>query len=615
MEILYIQNCFFLPAPPMPNESDISPRSNSDTNGSLYQFIQRVDQSFPVAVSRLASLPSTTRINFGALFIAHAVLIFWNSRSRFAQDQFEEFNDHLIDWITSLVECLLSDILCVTQDEATALKQVLLMSLPPYADVPPEQPNSDSLVTYLSSVHNASETDRDAFIAFLEEHACVSPLPLVVWLRDCVVLLILQSSETKRVYTTRTREVVFSVADSFSLDQDAIRMWERSIGEILHGSEHVSNTQATVSQSARRNQNIKIGLGAVGGAVLLGVTGGLAFPLLASLASGFGAALTGVGLGVIGTVFATTSLVLGSISVAGAVALFGITGGSLVTYKLSNRFGSLNVDDFKFKQIIRKSKTDDHAADALELILCVSGYLRSSRDYVEPWKDIRRRNNGLTDLFALQWEKKHLANLGSAFSKMLSAELASALTNAYLQITLGAVASTVALPITIISSMSDLDNILIVCENRAKQAGEAIADAICSPTLGARPCTLIAYSVGATAVFSCLEILAGAGQFSRIQNVIIMGATVPSTNLYEGQRINWQRARSVVSGRFINVYSKSDMLLHVLCRYLQWSIQVAGVSEVREQGIENFDVGDIIKSHSDYPAKISEVLTRVGYLH
>ena len=356
---------------------------------------------------------------------------------------------------------------------------------------------------------------------------------------------------------------------------------------------------------------MKIGLGAVGGAVLLGVTGGLALPVVASVVSGIGAAFTGV----IGTVLATTSMILGSISVAGAATLFGITGGSLVTYKLSNRFGSLDVKDFRFKPIKRKANDGDHSSDSLEVVLCISGYLRSPKDYVEPWRVIRDHNAGLTDIYALQWEQVNLSNLSNVFVKLLSNELASALTNAYLQISLGAVASTVALPFSILNVMSDLDNILIVCENRAKQAGEALADVITNPALGTRPYTLIAYSVGATAVFACLDTLARLGQFGCVQNVVLMGSTIPCAFLYERQKVGWKRARSVVSGRFINVYSSKDMLLQVLCRYLQWSIHVAGVSEVTEVGVENYEMSDIIQRHSDYPEKIGEILSRVEFFH
>jgi hypothetical protein len=56
------------------------------------------------------------------------------------------------------------------------------------------------------------------------------------------------------------------------------------------------------------------------------------------------------------------------------------------------------------------------------------------------------------------------------------------------------------------------------------------------------------------------------------------------------------------------------MLLQVLCRYLQWTIQVSGVMEVFESGIENYDVSDLIASHSDYPSKIPQILERIGYI-
>ena len=595
----------------MTDVSSISdPSSPSNRKRSLYEFIHSVDQSFQVSVTRLSSLPSRLKIDFGGLFISNAIKVFWQSRA-----VGDDVDLHMTHWITALCDILLTEILCTNSDESTALRQILMMGLPPYAEIIPTIPATERFVTSLSSIQNFPEGDRDAFLHFLEQSACMAPVTLTVLLRDCVVMLILQSSREDNVYNARTRQVLFEIAECFSLDGDSIRMWERSIGEILHGHETVGDSRAVVSQNTVTAQRIKIGLGAVGGAVILGVTGGLAFPILATVVSGVGAALTGVGLGVIGTVFATTSMVLGSISVAGAVALFGITGGSLMTYKLSNRFGNLDVKDFKFRPLSRPSAQEDHAQDALEIVVCVSGYLRTPRDYTDPWKIIRRKNGGLTDVYALQWERKNLSNLGSAFVKLLSNELASALTNIYIQASLGTVTATATLPISVLSVMADSDNIFVVCENRARQVGEALAEVITNADIGTRPFTLIAYSVGATAVFSCLEVLASKGHYSRIQNVILLGSTIPCTFIYEGQRTPWQMARSVVAGRFVNVYSKKDMLLHFLCRYVQWSIQVAGVTEVREPGIENVDVSDIIASHSDYPAKIESVLTRVGYLH
>jgi hypothetical protein len=591
---------------------DTTPANSRERKKVLYEFLRAVDQHFQVSTSRLAGLPSKLKIDFGGLFVANALQVYWEARAANASGSETAYEIYLVEWITGLVDILLNDILSTSPNESTALKQVLMMGLPPYAEEIPPLPTTERFITSLSSLAGIPDDQKKAFLSFLELHACVAALPLVVWLRDCVILLILQSSKENRIYNPRTRTIMFKIAHGFGLDSDAIRMWERSIGEILHGHGAVAESRASISQNTRVNQRIKIGLGAVGGAVILGVTGGLAFPILASLASGVGAALTGVGLGVVGTVFATTSVLLGSISVAGAVALFGITGGSLMTFKLANRFGDLDVDDFKFRRLGRDRK-DDHASDALEVCICISGYLRTNRDFIEPWKCIRKRNGGLQDAFALEWERKNLASLGNVFIKLLSSELATALTNIYVQASLGAASVTATLPISVISAMADSDNIFIVCENRARQAGEALAEVITNEDFGTRPFTLIAYSVGASAVFSCLEFLAAKGCFACIQDVIIMGSTVPCTFLLDGQRTPWRSARSVVCGRFVNVYSKKDMLLQFLCRYIQWSIHVSGVTEVAETGIENVDVSDIIQSHSDYPAKIDTILSRIGY--
>lgn len=581
-------------------------------DGDLEEFIHSIDRCFPVVTSRLGCLSTATKMKLGGLFIFNIHSVFRRTHRTERNPENDQFENSVLDWANALFSSILSILQC-SDEEVHALTSAFEMALPPNSFTGPGTCTVDAIITDISSVTDYEGQERGAFLQFVEKNHCLAPVVPVVLLRDSVVLLILQCSSQNRIYNSRTREVLFAIAQSISLAPDAIRYWEKSIGSLLHGCSHVSSSTFSKPDKQGLSQKIKIGVGALGGAVLLGVTGGLAFPVLASVASGIGAALTGVGLGTVGAVFATTSMVLGSVSVASAVAVFGITGGSLVSYKLSNRFGDLNVHDFKFREISNQSTNEVKANEALEIVICISGYLRSSKDYIDPWKSLEL--SPVTHPFALQWEKKNLASLGNVFVKLLSTELATALTNAYLQISLGAVAGAVTLPISILSVMSDLDNILIVCENRAKLAGQALADIIRNPDSGARPYTLIAFSVGATAVFSCLQALAETRQYFSVQNVILVGATIPCTFLYEGQRTPWQKARSVVSGRFVNVFSKKDMLLHVLCRYLQWTIQVAGVNEVSESGIENFDVSDMIVKHSDYPSKIDAILERVGYIH
>jgi len=199
---------------------------------------------------------------------------------------------------------------------------------------------------------------------------------------------------------------------------------------------------------------------------------------------------------------------------------------------------------------------------------------------------------------------------------MVASEVAGTLTSIWLNATLGAVAAPVTFPVMIITSMGDLDNSWLVVRDRAYQCGEALAYSITNEELiGLRPVTLIGYSMGALAIFSCLQQLALNGHINRVQNVVLMGSPIPATFAFENQRLPWKQARSAVSGRFINCYNSKDALLGFLCRYVEWGITIAGLSPVNEEGVENVDVGHIVTGHSDYPGKTREILEAVGFIH
>ena len=586
--------------------------------GALYDFVRAIDESFAVRIERLHELESTTRINFGGLFVSCALAEYWDAKSRMMTN--EDYGNLLIDWITHVVDAVLGDVLGCSQEEAVALKQILTMHVPPFQDTPPERlPPIETFVTNISSLTSCTDSERPGFEEFLASKVCLAPLPPVIYLRDLVVLLILQASRENRVYNARTRQVLFRMCISISLDPIAIVVWETAIGEMLHGSDNISNGQARVSSNTLWTNRAKIGAATVGGAALLAITGGLALPAISAAVATVGISLSSIGLGAVGSVLVGGSMLLGSLGVAGGMIVFGSVGAGLAGVKLSKRWGELDTDDFRFSRIRRRgkeSKQDDHMSDALEIVVCVSGYLRTSRDYHEPWRCVRGYNDGLADAYSLHWERKNLLSLGTVLIKMVASEVAGTLTNIWLNATLGAVAAPVTFPMMVITSMSDLDNSWLVVRDRAYQCGEALAYSITNEELiGLRPVTLIGYSMGALAIFSCLQQLAISGHINRVQNVILMGAPIPATFAFENQRLPWKQARSAVSGRFVNCYNGKDALLGFLCRYVEWGITISGLSAVNEEGIENIDVSSIVGGHSDYPGKTTQILETVGFIH
>ena len=113
------------------------------------------------------------------------------------------------------------------------------------------------------------------------------------------------------------------------------------------------------------------------------------------------------------------------------------------------------------------------------------------------------------------------------------------------------------LPIVLSKLSYLIDNPWTVSMGRANAAGLILADSLIDRNLGARPITLVGFSLGARVIFACLRELAAKGAFGLIQNVYLFGS--PIVNSKE----EYLRARSVVSGRFVNGYASNDWILGV----------------------------------------------------
>ena len=110
-------------------------------------------------------------------------------------------------------------------------------------------------------------------------------------------------------------------------------------------------------------------------------------------------------------------------------------------------------------------------------------------------------------------------------------------------------------------------------------------------------------------IFFALLELARRKAFGIVQNVYLMGAPVTSRE-YE-----WRTARSVVSGRFVNAYARSDWLLAYLHRATAGGVRsIAGLHPVDfDCGIDNIDVTNIVPGHLAYRALTPLVLGELGF--
>lgn len=154
---------------------------------------------------------------------------------------------------------------------------------------------------------------------------------------------------------------------------------------VLEAQAHAEQARSSHADSGRIMRMVGVGLGAVAGGVLIGVTGGLAAPLV-------GAGVTTVlgWLGVGGTaVGLLASGLAGSSVVCGA--LFGVYGAKSTAEMVGRH--TREVRDLAVLPVrVKKGE------ETLGVRLCVSGWLADEADVRAPWTIFEGE-----DTFALQW--------------------------------------------------------------------------------------------------------------------------------------------------------------------------------------------------------------------
>lgn len=161
---------------------------------------------------------------------------------------------------------------------------------------------------------------------------------------------------------------------------------ERAVGEAQKRTEDAKEDHAERGKTLRM---VGVGLGAVAGGVLIGVTGGLAAPL--------------VGAGV--------TTVLGWLGVGGtAVGLLagGLAGSSVVCGALFGAYGARSTASMverhtrEVRDLAVVPVREIRGNETLGVRLCVSGWLSSRDDVTAPWMVC-----GGDDTYALQWVRRN----------------------------------------------------------------------------------------------------------------------------------------------------------------------------------------------------------------
>ncbi|KAK2392607.1 hypothetical protein P8452_29485 [Trifolium repens] len=329
-----------------------------------------------------------------------------------------------------------------------------------------------------------------------------------------------------------------------------------------------------------------VGAAAVTGGTIMAITGGLAAPAIAqglgALAPTLGSIIPVIGAGGFAAAATATGSVAGSVAVA---ASFGAAGAGLTGCKMATRIGSL--EEFELLEV--GGTHQGHLA----VRISISGLAFEEKDFIRPWEV----PNDNKERYVLKYESKNLIALSTAIQDWLTQKIVSELMRGGAMMTvLSTLVAALAWPATLVTAFDLIDSKWAIAIDRSEKAGKVLADVLLKGLQGNRPVTLVGFSLGARVIFKCLEFLADSkgDNAGLVERVVLLGAPISIGDE------NWEVARKMVAGRFINAYSTNDWTLGITFRASLLSQGLSGIQPVDLPGIENVDVTHLIEGHSSY---------------
>lgn len=387
-----------------------------------------------------------------------------------------------------------------------------------------------------------------------------------------------------------------------------------SITHVSQRSEYMNQHSGTVVQRERDKVTwgkwAAMGGGFIAGGLVIGLTGGLAAPLIAPAL-----------VGLTGASFLATS---GGIIMLGT--LFGLGGGGLAGYRVERRLRG--VSSFSFAELVTEARKAGVAIPSLHATICASGLLLETEQQIAPWTRIFERAKDGRDAFAIECEADMMKVAGQGLrSYMLDNLIRTGGTKAAEEVvkkTALAGIAAITLPITVFNAASaTLDGVFVRAKTKSYKAGLILAETLRTEVQGHRPVVLIGTSLGAATILTALTELAKDPEHTShlVDSVFLVSAPItPSA-------ATLRKVRAIVQRRFVNVFSSKDMV----CGIAAWLGSGVSVEELRAgklprvagsraidnvPGIENINVSDIISSHFEVndPDKLSAILSRCGAL-
>jgi hypothetical protein len=396
-------------------------------------------------------------------------------------------------------------------------------------------------------------------------------------------------------YDSRSRRLLETVASYLGVSwidicrfekrvTDAIEMQENASKENWNEDDHMESRR-----KAMRNRRLAVmGLATVGGGLVIGLSMGLLAPLIgAGLAAGF------TTFGVAGT-----GSFLAGAGGAAIITTTGVVTGGRVGFKASDRRTG-HVQTFEYRPL--------HNNKRVNLIVTVAGWLTGKVDDVRlPFSTV---DPAMGDMYSVFWEPEMLQSMGQTINILATEALTQALQQVLGSTILTALMAAIQIPIVLSKLAYLIDNPWTVSLARADLAGLILADSLVERNLGARPITLVGFSLGARVIYAALRELARRGECSIIQNVYIFGAPM----VYK--RDEWIRIRAIVAGRIVNGYATNDWILGYLFRATSGGVmRVVGLGPLEMHGVENYNLTEFVPGHMSYRQAMPRLLREVGWL-
>ncbi|KAG7520546.1 hypothetical protein JOB18_031593 [Solea senegalensis] len=422
----------------------------------------------------------------------------------------------------------------------------------------------------------------DTFLSTLQAESLLAAGPIPI-MQDLVSFSVEDGQ-----YDARSRVLIRHVSCLLRVSPQQLEEFEETLGESLREAGEESEEESSRRRRRERGRKLRryflIGLATVGGGTVIGVTGGLAAPLVAA---GAGAVLGAGGAAALGS----------ATGIAIMASLFGAAGAGLTGYKMKKCVGA--IEEFEFLPL--------SSGKHLHLTIAVTGWLCSGKysSFQAPWCSLGECG----EQYCLVWESRFLRDLGSAMASLLDGLVSIVAQEALKYTVLSGIVTALTWPASLLTAASVIDHPWCVCLNRSAEVGKHLAQVLRSRQQGKRPVSLIGFSLGARVIYYCLQELAkDQGSEGVVEDVVLLGAPV------DGSEKAWKRMTGVVAGKIVNGYCRGDWLLGFLYRSSAAQLSVAGLQpiDIQDRRIINVDLSSVVKGHLDYMRQMDTILVAVG---